>query len=108
MPLGSPIGTGQGIKNKSNIQIIIEQSKVPVVVDAGIGVPSEASEVMEMGASCVLINTAIAMSNDPAEMGAAFKLGVEAGRKAYNAGRIPVKEYASASSPLVGVVGSRV
>lgn len=106
MPLGSPIGTGQGIKSKSNIKIIIEQSKVPVVVDAGIGVPSEASEVMEMGADCVLINTAIALAENPALMAEAFKLGVESGRKAYMSGRIPVKPFASASSPLAGVVGS--
>lgn len=106
MPLGSPIGSGQGIKSKTNIKIIIEQSSIPVVVDAGIGVPSEASEVMEMGADCVLVNTAIALAENPGMMAEAFKLGVEAGRKAYMAGRIPVKAYASASSPLAGVVGS--
>jgi thiazole synthase len=106
MPLGSPIGTGQGVKSKANIGIIIEQSQVPVVVDAGLGVPSEASLVMEMGADAVLVNTAIALSNNPPEMAEAFKLGVEAGRKAHIAGRIPVKAYASASSPLAGVVGS--
>ena len=105
MPLGSPIGSGQGIKTKANIEIIIKESKVPVVVDAGIGVPSEASEVMEMGADAVLINTAIASSQNPVEMAEAFRLGVEAGRKAFLAGRIPVKEYASASSPLQGNVG---
>jgi thiazole synthase len=105
MPLGSPIGTGQGVKSKANIGIIIEQCNVPVVVDAGLGVPSEASEVMEMGASAVLVNTAIALSSDPAMMAEAFKMGVEAGRKAHIAGRIPVKAYASASSPLAGVVG---
>lgn len=106
MPLASPIGSGQGVKNKANIQIIISQSKVPVVIDAGLGVPSEAAEVMEMGADCILLNTAIAMSEDPPLMAEAFKLAVESGRKAFKAGRIPVKEYASASSPLVGVVGS--
>lgn len=105
MPLASPIGTGQGIKTAENIRIIIEQSNIPVVVDAGIGVPSEASQVMEMGADCVLVNTAIALAEDPAKMAKAFKLGVEAGRLAYDAGRIPVKAYASASSPLVGIVG---
>lgn len=105
MPLASPIGTGQGIKTEANIEIIIKQSNVPVVVDAGIGVPSDASRVMEMGADCVLINTAIALAENPGMMGEAFKFGVEAGRKAYQAGRIPIKEYASASSPLVGVVG---
>ncbi len=105
MPLGSPIGTGQGIKCSANIELIIKQSSIPVVVDAGIGVPSEASQVMEMGADAVLINTAIACAGDPLQMAEAFKLGVEAGRKAYIAGRIPVKEYASASSPIGGVVG---
>lgn len=106
MPLGSPIGTGQGIKCEANIELIIKQSKVPVVVDAGIGVPSEASHVMEMGADACLINTGIAQSGNPPLMAEAFKLGVEAGRKAFLAGRIPIKEYASASSPLTGVLGS--
>lgn len=106
MPLGSPIGTGQGVKSISNIKIIIEQANIPVVVDAGLGVPSEASQVMELGADCCLVNTAIAMAEDPALMGEAFKLGVQAGRKAYVSGRIPVKAFASASSPLAGVVGS--
>lgn len=104
MPLGSPIGTGQGIKTKANIEIIIKESKVPVIVDAGIGVPSEASEVMEMGADAVLVNTGIAGAEDPPGMAEAFKLGVEAGRRAYLSGRIPVKEYASASSPLQGII----
>lgn len=106
MPLASPIGTGKGVKNEDNIKIIIEQANVPVVVDAGLGVPSEASSVMEFGADCVLVNTAIAQAQDPVKMAEAFKLGVEAGRMAYEAGRIPVKAYASASSPLSGVVGS--
>lgn len=105
MPLASPIGTGQGIKNTENIKIIIEQSNVPVVIDAGLGVPSEASAAMEMGADFVLVNTAIALAEDPAKMAEAFKLGVQAGRTAYEAGRIPVKAYASASSPLTGIVG---
>ena len=104
MPLGSPIGTGQGIKCAANIEIIIKQSSVPVVVDAGIGVPSEASQVMEMGADAVLINTAIACAEDPVMMASAFKHGVDAGRRSYLAGRIPVKEYASASSPKEGIV----
>ena len=103
MPLGSPIGSGRGVLTSEEIQIIIEQSSVPVVVDAGLGVPSEASHVMEMGADCVLVNTAIAQADDPGGMGEAFKLGVEAGRMAYLAGRIPVKETASASSPTTGV-----
>lgn len=105
MPLGSPIGTGQGLKCAANIDIIIKNAGVPVVVDAGIGAPSEASYAMEMGADACLINTAIAGANDPVEMGEAFKLAVEAGRKSYKAGRIPIKEYASASSPVEGVVG---
>lgn len=98
MPLGSPIGSGQGVHTAEEIAIIIEQSSVPVVVDAGLGVPSDASKVLEMGADAVLVNTAIAQAEDPGLMGEAFKLGVEAGRKAYLAGRIPVAE-ASPSSP---------
>jgi thiazole synthase len=105
MPLASPIGTGQGIKTLENIKIIIENANIPVVVDAGLGVPSEASLVMEIGADCVLVNTAIALANDPAKMAEAFKLGVEAGRMAFESGRIPVKAYAAASSPLTGIVG---
>lgn len=105
MPLASPIGTGQGVKTAENIKIIIEQSKVPVVIDAGLGVPSEASQVMEYGADCVLVNTAIALAEDPVRMAEAFKLGVEAGKMAYEAGRIPIKAYANASSPLTGIVG---
>lgn len=104
MPLASPIGSGQGVKTLENIKIIIEQSNIPVVVDAGLGVPSEASQVMELGADCVLVNTAIAKAQDPEKMAEAFKLGVEAGRKAFEAGRIPVKAYASASSPLENVI----
>lgn len=106
MPLASPIGTGQGVKTLENIKIIIEQANVPVVVDAGIGVPSEASLIMESGADFCLINTAIAQASDPAKMAEAFKYGVKAGRTAYEAGRIPIKSFASASSPLVNLVGS--
>ena len=105
MPLASPIGTGQGVKTLENIKIIIEQAQVPVVVDAGLGVPSEASLVMEQGADFCLVNTAIAQAQDPVKMAEAFKLGVQAGRTAYEAGRIPVKAFASASSPLVNIVG---
>jgi thiazole synthase len=105
MPLASPIGTGQGVKTAENIKIIIEQANIPVVVDAGLGVPSEASQVMEYGADCVLVNTAIALAENPVKMAEGFKLGVQAGRAAYEAGRIPVKAYASASSPLTGIVG---
>jgi thiazole synthase len=106
MPLGSPIGSGQGIRNAANIQIIIENAKIPVVVDAGIGAPSEAAQAMEMGADALLINTAIAQAQYPAAMARAMALAAEAGRLAYLAGRIPVKAYASASSPMTGLVAS--
>ena len=105
MPLASPIGSGKGIQNLDSIKIIVEQSNIPVVVDAGIGVPSEAAEAMEVGADCVLVNTAIALAEDPVKMAEGFKFGTQAGRLAYEAGRIPVKPYASASSPLTGIVG---
>ncbi|MFM7447736.1 MAG: thiazole synthase [Leptolyngbyaceae cyanobacterium] len=105
MPLGSPIGSGQGLKNAANIQIIIDNAKVPVVVDAGIGAPSEAAQAMEMGADALLINTAIAQAQNSVMMARAMSLAAEAGRLAYHAGRIPVKAYASASSPVTGVVG---
>ena len=104
MPLGSAIGSGKGIHTREEITIIVEQATVPVIVDAGLGVPSDASQAMEMGADAVLVNTAIARAKDPALMGEAFKLGVEAGRKAYLAGRIEQQEYAQASSPLEGVI----
>ena len=107
MPLGSPIGSGQGIKNAANISIIIEQAKVPVVVDAGIGTPSEAAYAMELGADALLVNSAIALAKNPPAMGRAMGLAAEAGRLAYLAGRIPVKQYANASSPLTGTVGSK-
>lgn len=106
MPLGSPIGSGQGIKTAANIEIIIENSQVPVVVDAGIGVPSEAATAMEMGADAVLINSAIALSQNPAVMGRAMAQAVEAGRLAYCAGRIPIQTSAIASSPLTGTITS--
>lgn len=102
MPLGSPIGSGQGIRNAANIGIIIEDAKIPIVVDAGIGTPSEAAQAMELGADALLINTAIAQAANPALMARAMNLAAEAGRLAYQAGRIPVKEYASASSPMTG------
>src|SRR5579859_223258 len=107
MPLGSPIGSGQGLLNLPQIQIIIEQARVPVVVDAGIGAPSDAALAMEMGASACLVNTAVAQSKEPAQMAHAMKLGVEAGRAAYLAGRIPRQLYASASSPTVGLAHVR-
>ena len=103
MPLGSAIGSGQGIHTAEEVRIIIEQSHVPVVVDAGLGVPSDASQALEMGADAVLVNSAIAQAKDPALMAQAFKQGVEAGRMAYLAGRIPKQEYASASSPTEDV-----
>lgn len=103
MPLGSPIGSGQGILTRASIEIIIEESKVPVVVDAGIGVPSEAAQCMEMGAHAVLVNTAIAEAESPVQMAAAFRKGVEAGREAWMAGRMPVRQHASPSSPTLGV-----
>ena len=99
MPLGSAIGSGQGIHTVEEVRIIIEQANVPVVVDAGLAVPSDASKALEMGASAVLVNTAIAQAANPAQMAEGFKHGVEAGRKAYLAGRIPLRAYASASSP---------
>jgi len=104
MPLGSPIGSGQGIKNTANIEIIIENASVPVVVDAGIGLPSEAAQAMELGAGAVLINSAIAQAQNPVAMGKAMGMAVVAGRLAYKAGRMPLKNYASASSPLTGTI----
>jgi len=106
MPLGSPIGSGQGIRNAANIQIIIENASIPIVVDAGIGTPSEAAQAMELGADALLINTAIAQATNPAAMARAMNLATEAGRLAYQAGRIPVKDYASASSPLTGRINA--
>ena len=102
MPLGSAIGSGQGILTIDEIKIIIEEAKVPVVVDAGLGAPSDAALAMEIGADCVLVNSAVALAQDPPLMAEAIKLGVAAGRKAYLAGRIPRKAYASASSPTEG------
>ena len=103
MPLGSPIGSGRGLQTLEQIRIIIEEARVPVVVDAGIGVPSDAAQAMELGADAVLVNTAIALAADPALMAEAIKEGVEAGRKAYLAGRIPKRGEASPSSPTEGI-----
>ena len=100
MPLGSPIGSGQGLNNLANIQIIIENANIPVIVDAGIGSPSEATQAMEIGADGVLLNTAVAQSRNPIQMARAMKLGVTAGRLAHLAGRMDKKYYANASSPL--------
>ncbi|NJL22615.1 MAG: glycine oxidase ThiO [Leptolyngbyaceae cyanobacterium SM1_3_5] len=105
MPLGSPIGSGQGIRNQANIEIIIENANIPVVVDAGIGTPSEAAQAMEMGADALLINTAIAQAQNPALMGQAMGMAAIAGRMAYLAGRIPVKSIAAPSSPMTGTIG---
>jgi len=99
MPLGSPIGSGQGLLNLSNIGIIIENAKVPVIIDAGIGVPSEASQAMELGADGVLINSAIAKAENPPLMAQAINYGVKAGRQAFLAGRIKKQDFAVASSP---------
>ena len=107
MPLGAPIGSGLGIQNPNNIRIIKEQAGVPVIVDAGVGTASDATFAMELGADAVLMNTAIALAQDPVAMARAMRLGVEAGRLAFRAGRIPRKMYASASSPLEGVIAAR-
>jgi thiazole synthase len=107
MPLGSPIGSGQGLLNLPQIQIIIEQARVPIVVDAGIGAPSDAALAMELGAAACLVNTAVARANNPVQMAYAIKLGVEAGRAAFLAGRIPRQAYASASSPATGIIGQQ-
>lgn len=104
MPLGAPIGSGLGIQNPNNIRIIKDQARVPVIVDAGVGTASDAAVAMELGADGVLMNTAIALAQDPAAMARAMKLAVEAGRLAFRAGRIPRKAYASASSPADGVI----
>jgi len=102
MPLGSPIGSNQGLKTRAALEIIIEQTNVPVVVDAGLGLPSHAAEAMEIGADAVLINTAIATAADPAKMAEAFRLAVQAGRTAYLSGAAAETKRAIASSPLTG------
>lgn len=104
MPLAAPIGSGLGIRNPYNLRIILEQSRVPVIVDAGVGTASDAAVALEMGCDAVLMNTAIAGAKDPILMAEAMKLGVEAGRKAFLAGRMPKKLYATASSPLTGLI----
>ncbi|UOE95503.1 thiazole synthase [Alkalihalobacillus sp. LMS39] len=102
MPLGAPIGTNRGLQTKDLIKIIIEECKTPIIVDAGIGRPSQAAEAMELGAAAVLVNTAIATANNPVQMAEAFALAVQSGRKAYLAGMAPTREKAIASSPLTG------
>jgi len=104
MPLGSPIGSAQGLRNKANIEIIIENSRIPVIVDAGIGVPSDAAMAMEIGADAVLINSAIALAKDPPLMAEAMHNAVIAGRKAFLAGRLKEKSQANPSSPITGRV----
>lgn len=106
MPLGAPIGSGLGIRNPYNMRIILETIEVPVIVDAGVGTASDAAVAMELGCDGVLMNTAIAGADDPIKMARAMRLAVESGRLAYEAGRIPRKLYANASSPLDGVVES--
>jgi len=106
MPLAAPIGSGLGIRNPYNIRIILEHCRVPVIVDAGVGTASDAAIAMELGCDAVLMNTAIAGAKDPILMAEAMRLGVEAGRKAFLAGRIQRKLYATASSPIEGMLGS--
>jgi thiazole synthase len=107
MPLAAPIGSGRGLKLRDSIRIMIEQAEVPVVVDAGLGSPSHAAEAMEMGADAVLVNTAIAHAEDPVSMARAFRLAVEAGRLAYDAGIMDESEAAQPSSPVTGLVTER-
>ncbi|HZA50075.1 MAG TPA: thiazole synthase, partial [Myxococcaceae bacterium] len=107
MPLAAPIGSGLGIRNPHNIQLILDAVKVPVIVDAGVGTASDAAIAMELGCDAILMNTAIAGAKDPVRMAHAMRKAVEAGRDAFLAGRIPRKAYGSASSPLGGVVGAR-
>jgi thiazole synthase len=106
MPLAAPIGSGQGILNRLNIELVIESVKVPVIVDAGVGTASDAAIAMELGADGVLMNTAIAGAKDPVKMAEAMKLAVKAGRLAFEAGRIEKKRHANASSPVAGKVGA--
>ena len=103
MPLGSPIGSGQGLNNLANIQIIIENANIPVIVDAGIGCPSEATKAMEIGSDAVLLNTAVAQAKNPEQMGLAMDLAVKSGRLGYLAGQMSKKYYASSSSPQTDI-----
>jgi len=107
MPLGAPIGSNRGLKTRDLVRIIIEQSTVPVVVDAGLGAPSHVAEAMEIGADAVLVNTALADASDPGAMARAFALATQAGRMAYLAGLGPVRDTAEASSPLTGFLDER-
>jgi thiazole synthase len=103
MPLAAPIGSGMGIRNAANLRIILETVEVPVIVDAGVGTASDAAEAMELGATAILMNTGIAAAKSPIQMARAMKLATEAGRLAYEAGRMPMRLYATASSPLDGL-----
>ncbi|MEC8308863.1 MAG: thiazole synthase, partial [Pseudomonadota bacterium] len=104
MPLGAPIGSGLGLQNPYNIREILDNVKVPVIVDAGVGTASDATVAMELGCEGVLMNTAIAEANDPVKMARAMRLAIESGRLAYEAGRVPRKRYADASSPETGLI----
>ncbi|NLL04258.1 MAG: thiazole synthase [Clostridiaceae bacterium] len=106
MPLGAPIGTNKGLRTRELVKILIDEIDLPIIVDAGLGRPSEAAEAMELGAAAVLVNTAIATSDDPISMGEAFGLAVLAGRKAFLSGAGAVKDFAEASSPLTGFLGT--
>ena len=106
MPLAAPIGSGLGIRNPTNLRIIVEQAKVPVIVDAGVGTASDAALALELGADALLLNTAVAGAKDPVRMARAMRLAVEAGALAREAGRIPRRLYANASSPLDGLIGT--
>jgi thiazole synthase len=104
MPLAAPIGSGLGIRNPHNLRLILEHVPVPVIVDAGVGTASDAAVAMELGCAAVLMNTGIAAAKDPVLMAEAMRLGIEAGRKAYLAGRMPRRDYANASSPTGGLI----
>jgi thiazole synthase len=104
MPLAAPIGSGLGIRNPYNLQIILEQAKVPVIVDAGVGTASDAAVAMELGCDGVLMNTAIAAARDPVLMAEAMREGITAGRRAFLAGRMPKRLHAAASSPVSGLI----
>ena len=104
MPLGAPIGSGAGIRNPYNIQIIRDMVSVPVIVDAGVGTASDAAIAMELGCDGILLNTAVAKARDPILMASAMRKAIEAGREAFNSGRIPKKLYATASSPTDGLI----
>ncbi len=107
MPLGSPIGSAQGLKNAANIAMIIENANIPIIVDAGIGVPSEASQALEMGADAVLVNSAIALAQNPVLMAEAFADATAAGRKAFLSGRLNQRTYAMPSSPINGIISKK-